>query len=161
MTLYLDIDGVLNPVDYSTLDFDYLRPKDENDYLWHLALIDTRRCLALVDIIDEYEVDKIAVCSTWQKNFSLRELQYLFAVKGFPEIAEKMVRCTDLGYFVERDFSDFVEESAKLNRRELEILTDIIERNVQTYIILDDDVHNLKYNLLNELKAKYEAHQRH
>lgn len=117
MTLYLDIDGVLNnstpesianrygePYNNEVPYHKFCRVRDEvktpsviDKYLDHLHQLDIKLCLKLEEVLktdptfsDDFE---IVVCSAWRKIFNNpKELSYLFYLKGCPIIASHITR---------------------------------------------------------------------
>lgn len=133
MHLYLDIDGILNTnqtmaSSYGAMNYrDFMTEYKElmDNVTEHIMLLSPELCQELVEHLKTHNIDDIVICSTWRKLFTLQQLKYLFYVKGYPYIADRIQGVTD----------------PKLDRLEA-IEKHIAENNVTEFQVMDDSLLN-------------------
>lgn len=117
-TLFLDIDGVLNSVQYVVMVNRY-NNEEWNPYKDECCKIALSN---LEEIVEGVPGLKIVISSTWRKSRTVEQLQDLFKMWGFskPEIiVGKTPICSDIRG---REIQEYIDES-----------------NITNYCIVDDD----------------------
>ncbi len=118
--LFLDIDGVLNSIDYYTeLD------KHVTDSVFDRLSDDLNPVAVdlLKEFVVEYDID-IVISSTWRKLFSIAELKDLFALVGWEGIPIIDVTPLSRNGFRGDEILEWIEP---------------FKNEVEQYLILDDD----------------------
>lgn len=124
MTLFLDIDGVLNTNEtlkrsygkHSYREFCKHFSSIDEKLLNYVLLLDITLCKELDDFISRNNISDIVIHSSWTKVLTLKELQFIFYVKGFPKIADiisDILCCEYTGSRIET-----IENYVKINKIE-------------------------------------------
>ena len=85
-TIFLDIDGVLNSMEYAFLRMD----KYQSSKIWG---IDPYAIERFQYIFEKLPITEIVISSTWRKHYSLDELKEVFTEAGF-KYSDKIVGYT-------------------------------------------------------------------
>lgn len=117
-TIFLDIDGVLNSMEYAFLRMD----KYQSSKIWG---IDPYAIERFQYIFEKLPITEIVISSTWRKHYSLDELKEVFTEAGF-KYSDKIVGYTPSLF---HDYNKF---------RGHEIKQYIQEHNIDNYVIIDD-----------------------
>lgn len=124
-TLFLDIDGVLNSLEY------YMNPPEDSFNSYPLSEFDKRAINIINKLIVECNISKLVISSDWRNVWTKKELVNIFNSVGL-----KMPSYVDTTECFINEFSD--DEYDKIGRG-YEIQKYINDNDVINYIIIDDD----------------------
>lgn len=117
-TIFLDIDGVLNSLEYVVLRM----AKLQESHIWGIDPYAIERFQHIFTIIPEAE---IVISSTWRKHYTIEELRAYFVSMGF-KYPEKIVGYTP----------NFSYDRKKYRGHEIQQYCE--EHNIDNYVIIDD-----------------------
>lgn len=151
--IFLDIDGVLNSVDYMNVlhmlrhgvDDKTVETRDEYGQLFD------PKCVKFLDYIIKMTGAKIVISSTWRYS-GLKTLQEMWQMRDLPG---EVIDITCRSHEVEGELIDRHQWRGQGVCRGHEIQQWLNEHNVDTYVILDDDSDMLPEQHLVKCNGRY------